>query len=82
MGNASGGKRTWCIKKKVPWLFKRETKHGLVKRKEKRFYTVGTEKAQAGRETLLTVKEEYQIQCPKYSRYTTKCIAIIQHHSE
>ena len=34
------------------------------------------------RETLVTIKEEYQIQCPKYSRYTTKCIAIIQHHSE
>lgn len=48
----------------------------------KSLYTVGTEKAQAGGETLLTVKEEYQIRCPKYSRYTTKCIAIIQHHSE
>lgn len=72
-------------KKKFLGFFKRQIKHGLVKQKKKEFFflRVGTEKAQAGwGAALLTVKEEYQIQCPKYSRYTTKCIAIIQHRSE
>lgn len=34
---------------------------------------------QGGGVTLLTVNEEYQIQCPKYLRYSTNCIDIIQH---
>lgn len=58
-------------KKKVPWLFKSETKHGLINQKIKRFILLEQRKHRQEGETLLTVKEEYQIQCPKYSRYTT-----------
>lgn len=46
-------------------------------------YTFGTEaQAERGGEMSPTDKEEYQIQRPKESRYTTECIAIIQRHFE